>query len=118
MNPADFLRSIIAGNGLDAEQVIGHGNTCEEYDHLFNAVCWEKRSVKLKLLDGNLIVTEFPFLFQEIETRYFDQIIGRMNQFDAGDPLQSYGSLRLRAIGDQNGIEPDTLFINPRVPCN
>jgi hypothetical protein len=81
-------------------------------------VCEEKRLVKLKLLDGDFFVTEFPLVPHEIVIRRIDQITGRINQFDAGDPLLSCGSIRLRAMNNQSSIEPDTSYINPRVPID
>lgn len=118
MTSADFLRAIIASDGLQSEQRFRRGGSYEAYENLLNDVCEEKRLVKLKLLDGDFFVTEFPLVPHEIVTRRIDQITGRINQFDAGDPLLSCGSLRLRTMDNQSGIEPDTSYINPRVPID
>jgi Uma2 family endonuclease len=117
MTPADFLRSVISSGGLHSAKRIRRGCTFEQYQRLLAKVTGEKKKLKLKLLEGDLIITEFPLIPHEIVTRSICASIARLNTLRA-DPLMDTGSTTYRTVGHQHGIAPDAGFINRRLPTN
>jgi Uma2 family endonuclease len=113
MLPKDLLRETIARGFVDQEEIIARGFTFEQYDGLLTKVMKEKRSVKVKLLDGEVTITDFPSGPHGYLRGIIDAVVARANQFGEADPLGGSGSLRLQGAG-QNGIEPDSSFFNRR----
>jgi Uma2 family endonuclease len=116
MSAAEYLQLVIESEELIGEHKIQGYCNYETYDTLLNGS--EKRTLKVKLLDGNLLLTEYPNDLHETVTRSVDMVIGRRNHFKAMDPLKGSGSVRLRVAGQQTGIEPDASFSNVRLPVD
>jgi Uma2 family endonuclease len=118
MSAAEYLRLVIESQELTGEQKIQGYCPFETYDNLLNEVMAEKRTLKVKLLDGTLILTEYPSDLHETVTQTVTMTIGSQNHIPPVDPLKGSGSVRLRIAGQQTGIEPDASFSNVRLPAN
>ena len=109
------LRTILRDD-VDVEKVLDFEVTLKEFDSAVEKIT-ESKHANIKLIDGRILIIQFPGAAHELIGRLVTSMVARQNVVDDMDPFVCMRSTRMRIPG-RASLEADEALRNLHVPAH